>query len=336
MTVRVGVIGVGMIGQDHIRRLTRVLSGVDVVAVSDVDPARTRAVAEGLRDARVHPTGEELVADAGVDAVVVCSWGETHEQYVLAAIAAGKPVFCEKPLATTQEACRRILAAETDAGAAARAGRLHAPVRRGLPGAARGRPQRIDRAAAADALHPSQPERARLLPEGVGHHRHRRARDRHGAVDVRRGDRGDHGARAPQEPQRWRAAGPAPAAPGDGQRCARRRRDLGEHPLRLRHPRRGGRRERHCRARARRARSGCGSTGSPRTGYPPTGGSGSSARTTSSCRSGSTRSPGTASSARAAGTATPRRRCRTRRSRRCATGSRMPVSLVERPALYEK
>ena len=114
--LNVGVVGVGMIGQDHIRRLTRVLSGVDVVAVSDVDSKRAGAVAAGLRDATVHPTGEELVADAGVDAVVVCSWGETHEQYVLAAIAAGKPVFCEKPLATTQEACRRILAAETAAG----------------------------------------------------------------------------------------------------------------------------------------------------------------------------------------------------------------------------
>ena len=116
MTVRVGVVGVGMIGQDHIRRLTRVLSGVDVVAVSDVDIGRARAVAGGLREAAVHATGEQLVADDGVDAVVVCSWGETHEQYVLAAIAAGKPVFCEKPLATTQEACRRILAAETAAG----------------------------------------------------------------------------------------------------------------------------------------------------------------------------------------------------------------------------
>jgi myo-inositol 2-dehydrogenase/D-chiro-inositol 1-dehydrogenase len=117
MTVTIGVIGVGMIGQDHIRRLTHVLAGSQVVAVSDVDPARTKEVAESLPvPARVHATGEELIADPDVQAVIVASWGPTHEEYVLASLWAGKPVFCEKPLATTEEACSRIIDAEVEVG----------------------------------------------------------------------------------------------------------------------------------------------------------------------------------------------------------------------------
>jgi myo-inositol 2-dehydrogenase/D-chiro-inositol 1-dehydrogenase len=116
MTVRVGVIGTGMIGQDHIRRITRVLTGGVVVAVTDVDQARARDVAGGLPGARVHPGGQDLIKDPDVDAVLVTSWGATHEEHVLAAIAAGKPVFCEKPLAPTSEACLRIIDAELAAG----------------------------------------------------------------------------------------------------------------------------------------------------------------------------------------------------------------------------
>jgi myo-inositol 2-dehydrogenase/D-chiro-inositol 1-dehydrogenase len=116
MTLRVGVIGTGMIGQDHIRRITQVLSGAEVVAVTDANDVVAKEVAAGLGTARVHASGQDLIADPDVDAVIVCSWGPTHEEYVLASIAAGKPVFCEKPLATTEAACRRIIDAEVAAG----------------------------------------------------------------------------------------------------------------------------------------------------------------------------------------------------------------------------
>jgi myo-inositol 2-dehydrogenase/D-chiro-inositol 1-dehydrogenase len=116
VTLNVGVIGVGMIGQDHIRRLTHVLSGARVAAVTDVDLDRAKSVVDNLSGARVHQTGQDLIGDEGVDAVVVTSWGPTHEEYVLACIEAGKQVFCEKPLATTREACERIVDAEVAAG----------------------------------------------------------------------------------------------------------------------------------------------------------------------------------------------------------------------------
>src|SRR4051795_11954342 len=112
----IGVIGVGMIGQEHIRRLDGGPGGSRVVAVADADAERAATVAGRLPAAKALPGGEELIASDAVDAVVVTSWGPTHERFVLACIAAGKPVFCEKPLATTQDACRRIVDAEVAAG----------------------------------------------------------------------------------------------------------------------------------------------------------------------------------------------------------------------------
>jgi len=99
MTVNVGIIGVGMIGRDHAGRLSGAVPGARVAAVADADPGRAREVARGLPGARALAGGHEVIAAVDVDAVLIASSGPTHEEYVLAAIAAGKPVFCEKPLA---------------------------------------------------------------------------------------------------------------------------------------------------------------------------------------------------------------------------------------------
>ncbi|QNP74281.1 Gfo/Idh/MocA family oxidoreductase [Streptomyces roseirectus] len=115
MTVRVGVIGAGWIGTEHIRRLTHTVTGARVTAVTDLDADRA-ARAAGPVGARVLPDGAAVVAAGDVDAVLVTSWGPTHAGHVLAAVAAGKPVFCEKPLATTAEDCLRIVEAEQARG----------------------------------------------------------------------------------------------------------------------------------------------------------------------------------------------------------------------------
>ncbi|WP_431025207.1 Gfo/Idh/MocA family protein [Halomonas sp. H5] len=117
MTVRIGVIGTGMIGEEHARRITQQLTGGEIVAVTDVNQEQARAVVDRLGlEAKVYEDGQALIQAADVDAVLVTSWGPTHEEYVLAAIAAGKAVFCEKPLATTAEGCRHIIDAEIEAG----------------------------------------------------------------------------------------------------------------------------------------------------------------------------------------------------------------------------
>jgi myo-inositol 2-dehydrogenase/D-chiro-inositol 1-dehydrogenase len=115
MTLRIGVIGVGMIGQDHIRRLTNVLAGATVVALSDVDSKQVDEVATRV-GAKTYASGEELIAAKDVEAVIVASWGPTHAKYVLACIAAGKPCFCEKPLAESVADCEAVLDAEASHG----------------------------------------------------------------------------------------------------------------------------------------------------------------------------------------------------------------------------
>ncbi|MBS8267612.1 gfo/Idh/MocA family oxidoreductase [Halomonas litopenaei] len=119
MTLSIGIIGTGAIGKEHMRRLNHTLKGAKVVAASDVGLEQAQAAIDEVGiEARAYASGHDVINAAEVDAVVVTSWGPTHEEFVLAAIEAGKPVFCEKPLATTAEGCLRIVEAEIASGRA--------------------------------------------------------------------------------------------------------------------------------------------------------------------------------------------------------------------------
>lgn len=115
MTVRIGMIGPGAMGRAHIDRIHTVIAGGRVVGVSDVVAANAEKVAADI-GGRVFADSAELIGSDEVDAVMICSHGPAHEADVLACIAAGKPVFCEKPLTPTAEAAQRIMAAEEARG----------------------------------------------------------------------------------------------------------------------------------------------------------------------------------------------------------------------------
>jgi myo-inositol 2-dehydrogenase / D-chiro-inositol 1-dehydrogenase len=111
MTLRIGVVGTGMMGRFHVERLAAGVPGAQVVAVSDVFVEGARQVAEQV-GARAYADGHELIGDDQIQAVLIASPGPTHEEFTLACLAADKPVLCEKPLAPTIDACLRVLEAE--------------------------------------------------------------------------------------------------------------------------------------------------------------------------------------------------------------------------------
>jgi myo-inositol 2-dehydrogenase/D-chiro-inositol 1-dehydrogenase len=112
VALQIGVVGTGMIGQYHSQALATGISGARVVAVSDVNVEQAKRLADVVGTARVHSEGHDLIRDDEVQAVLVASPGFTHEEYTSACIEVGKPVLCEKPLATTVDACLRVVEAE--------------------------------------------------------------------------------------------------------------------------------------------------------------------------------------------------------------------------------
>jgi myo-inositol 2-dehydrogenase/D-chiro-inositol 1-dehydrogenase len=113
----VGVIGTGGMGTRHAETLSATVSGARVAGVTDLDLSRAEKLAADCgSDVLVFENEQALIRDDGIDVVVITTPDDTHARLVMECLQYEKPVFCEKPLATTVEDARRIVDAEVELG----------------------------------------------------------------------------------------------------------------------------------------------------------------------------------------------------------------------------
>jgi myo-inositol 2-dehydrogenase/D-chiro-inositol 1-dehydrogenase len=113
--VRVGVIGTGAMGTSHVRTLARWVSQAQVVTAYDADVARVKQVCQEV-GARTADGPEAVIGADDVDAVLIAAPDPLHQDLVMSCLSAGKPVLCEKPLATSAAGSQEIVDAEVALG----------------------------------------------------------------------------------------------------------------------------------------------------------------------------------------------------------------------------
>jgi myo-inositol 2-dehydrogenase/D-chiro-inositol 1-dehydrogenase len=116
MTIRLGLIGAGIMGADHARIFSREIPGVTLQVICDADAARAKAAADAYGAVHLGADPLKVIADTSVDAVLIASPDHTHAPLTKACVALGKPVLCEKPLSQDSKECLDVIAAEVKAG----------------------------------------------------------------------------------------------------------------------------------------------------------------------------------------------------------------------------
>ena len=114
--LRWGLIGASTIGREWMVPAIAAQPDSTVAAVASSSPELARRYADELDIAKAHATVADLLIEPTIDAVYISTTNEWHEPQVLAAIAAGKHVLCEKPLALSLDGARRMVAAAAAAG----------------------------------------------------------------------------------------------------------------------------------------------------------------------------------------------------------------------------
>jgi myo-inositol 2-dehydrogenase / D-chiro-inositol 1-dehydrogenase len=116
MSIRIALIGTGIMGMDHARLFAEELPGATLSVICDVSHDRAEQVARQFRVPHVMTDATEAVTSSLVDAVVIASPDETHAPLTLAALEAGKHVLCEKPLSPSSQECIRVMELESRLG----------------------------------------------------------------------------------------------------------------------------------------------------------------------------------------------------------------------------
>lgn len=98
--VRIGIVGVGLIGQTHLSNYAKI-QDAEVVAVCDINEQAVQAVASQFGIPDVYTDFRELLKRDDIDAIDVCLHNNFHAPVTNEALKAGKHVYCEKPIAGT-------------------------------------------------------------------------------------------------------------------------------------------------------------------------------------------------------------------------------------------
>jgi myo-inositol 2-dehydrogenase / D-chiro-inositol 1-dehydrogenase len=112
--LRIAVLGVGVMGADHVARITSRISGARVAVVNDYLTEKAEQVAASVPGARVAGDPLDAIAADDVDAVLLATPGTTHEKQLLACLEHRKPVLCEKPLTTDVETSLEVVRREAE------------------------------------------------------------------------------------------------------------------------------------------------------------------------------------------------------------------------------
>lgn len=114
--LRIAVLGVGLIGAQHVERITQQIAGARVSVVTDFSRERAEQIAATAPGARVVDDPFAAIVADDVDAVVIATPGPAHGDQVMACIAAGKPALCEKPLTTDVHSALEVVRREAATG----------------------------------------------------------------------------------------------------------------------------------------------------------------------------------------------------------------------------